>query len=185
MTKVFRVAPLILAVSPLLAAASGRVSDPAGHPIKDAEVCAIVKGVSRNCRPVDPLGLYHISEPGSAKLFVRASGFQPLTVEAVEQSAPVVLQPAAVLRVKIVDAVTGSPIPKGKVILNYTTGQQIGASAPFNAGGVRFTTLGPGDVLIRAEAEGYDAGGPEVVTAIAGKESAVAISMKKRKAPAQ
>ena len=52
-----RIAALsILAASPVLASASGRVVDAEGRPIRGAEVCSVVKGVSTDCRPVDESG---------------------------------------------------------------------------------------------------------------------------------
>jgi len=170
---------LLLATTTLFAAASGRVVDPFGKPITAAEVCTITKVVTGDCRKVNELGYYHVDNPPSLSLFVRASGYQPQKIAAVAQSAPVVLEQAATLRVEVLDAASRQPVAKGTVILNYASGQQIGTSVPFNSKGVRITTLAPGEVLIRAEAPGYEGGGPEAVTAIAGKETGIAISMKK------
>lgn len=176
---------LLVAATPLFAAASGKVVNTDGKPIPEAEVCTIVKGATGTCNKVDALGFYHVAKPPSLSLFVRASGYQPLKIAAIEQSAPIVLERAAILRVEVLDAATRRPVPKGKVILNYASGEQIGAAAPFNSKGVRITTLAPGEILIRAEADGYENGGPEAVTAIAGKETGIAISMKKVQAAAR
>ena len=81
---------------------------------------------------------------------------------------------------RVVDSVTGKPVPSGKLILNYTSGQGIGTAAPFNKNGVRITTLVPGEVLARVESEGYDPGGPEPVHLEGGMEKKLTIGMRRR-----
>jgi Carboxypeptidase regulatory-like domain len=173
----------LLAVSSLLAAASGQVRDPEGKPIDGAEVCNVMHGATMDCVKTDAYGFYHIASPTSQSVFVRASGFRPLVIAAIEQSAPVVLHRAATLVVKVVDAVTGAPVPSGKVILNYTSGLPIGDAAPFNRAGVRISTIEPGTILARTEAEGYEPGGPETVVLREGQETTVLIRMKPAAAP--
>jgi hypothetical protein len=104
----------------------------------------------------------------------------PSQAEAAEQVAPIKLSRAATLTVRVVDSVTGQAVTSGKIILNYTSGQAIGTSAPFNKSGVRITTLVPGEVFARAESEGYDPGGPEPVHLEAGDDKTLTIGMKRR-----
>ena len=169
-----------LAASSTFGAASGRVVGADGKPITTAEVCNVVEGVSKGCVPVNAEGYYHLDAPEGHSVFVRATGYRPQRVAAVEQSAPIVLHRAATLLVKVVDAGTRKPIAKGTVTLNYASGMRVGSAVPFNTAGVRIGSLEPGDVLTRAEAEGYEPGGPLPVTLHEGVEATVTIEMRKR-----
>lgn len=163
------------------AAATGRVLDPDGHPIVGAEACTFnSEGVQTACVKVDAAGYYRMQEPTRRTVLVRASGFVPVEAEAIEQPAPITLARAATLLVKVVDAATGKPVPSGKVILNYSSGQRVGSTVPFNKNGVRITTLLPGEILARAEAAGYEPGGPEPVKAEGGVEKTVTIGMRRK-----
>jgi hypothetical protein len=169
-----------LEASAALGAASGRVVAADGKPVTTAEVCNVVKEATSGCVPVNAEGYYHLDAPEGKSVFVRATGYRPLRIAAVEQSAPVVLHRAATLLVKIVDAASHKPIAKGTVTLNYASGKRVGSAVPFNPAGVRIASLEPGDVLARAEAEGYEPGGPLPVTLHEGIEATVTLEMRKR-----
>jgi hypothetical protein len=170
-----------LGASAALAAASGRVTDVDGKPIRTAEVCNVVEGVTTTCLPVNGEGYYHLDAPEGKSVFIRATGYRPLRIAAVEQSAPIVLHRAAVLLVKIVDAATKKPVAKGTVTLNYASGMRIGSAVPFNSAGVRVASLEPGDVLARSEADGYEPGGPVPVTLREGVEASLTLEMRKKR----
>jgi hypothetical protein len=85
----------------------------------------------------------------------------------------------AALLVRVVDAATGQPIPKGSVTVNVPSGRKIGSPVPFNRAGVRMSTLPPGATFVRAEADGYDPAGPIVVELVAGQEKELTVSLKK------
>ena len=163
----------------LLAAAAGQVVDPEGKPIQGAEACTGAKE-AMECVKTDAHGFYRLEKPSRPKVFIRASGYVPAQADAVEDATPIRLTRAAILTVRVVDSVTGQPVTTGRIILNYTSGQGIGTSAPFNKNGVRITTLVPGEVLARAESEGYDPGGPEPVHLEGGIEKKVTIGMRRR-----
>jgi len=163
----------------LLAAAAGQVVDPEGKPIQGAEACSGEK-LTLECVKTDAHGFYRIEKPSRPKVFIRASGFIPAQADAVEDATPVRLARAATLTVRVVDSVTGQPVASGRILLNYTSGQGIGTAAPFNKNGVRITTLVPGEVLARAESEGYDPGGPEAVHLEGGVEKKLTIGMRRR-----
>jgi hypothetical protein len=164
----------------LMATASGRVVDPDGKPIPGAEACTGEKPAIE-CVKTDAEGFYRIENPSRRRLFIRAKGYVPVQTEAAEHVAPIALQRAAILTVLVVNAKEGTPIPSGRILLNYTSGQSIGTPAPFNKSGARMTTLVPGEVLVRAEADGYEPGGPEVVHLEGGVEKRVTISMRRKK----
>ena len=172
---------LLLVPSALLAAASGRVVDVDGKPVKGAEVCNVVKGATADCLPVNEHGYYHLASPAGSSVFVRARGFTPMRVAAVEQSASVVLHRSAALLVKVVDASSHQPVAAGTVTLNYASGLRIGSILPFNRAGVRVGSLVPGDVIAHSEAVGYEPGGPLPITLQEGHEAAVTIEMRKSK----
>ena len=171
----------VIGASAALAAASGRVVDLDGKPVTIAEVCNVTEGFSTDCVPVNAEGYYHLASPSGHSVFVRATGYRPQRVAAVEQSAPIVLHKAAILLVKVVDAASHTPIAKGTVTLNYASGLRIGSAVPFNPAGVRIASLEPGDVLARSEAEGYEPGGPLPVTLREGVLSTITLEMRKKK----
>ena len=162
-----------------LAVATGQVVDPEGKPIQGAEACTGAKE-AMECAKTDAHGFYRLENPSRPKVFIRASGFVPVQADAVEESTPIKLARAATLTVRVVDSVTGQPVTSGRIILNYTSGQGIGTSAPFNKSGVKITTLVPGEVLARAESEGYDPGGPEAVHLEGGEERKLTIGARRR-----
>jgi len=164
---------------PLLAGATGRVIDPDGAPISGAEVCEFSDGVALRCVKVDARGSYTMENPVRPTVLVRASGFVARTIEAAPLSEPVRLQRAAALAVRVVDAVSGQPLPSGKVMIDLPSGRRIGDFVPFNKGGVRISTLDPGMVFVRATADGYEAGGPMPIELVGGAEQSVRIPMTK------
>jgi hypothetical protein len=164
---------------PALAAASGHVVTRDGAPIAGAEVCELSDSAAPHCVPVDANGAYRMEKPRRATLVVRAKGFVPATVDAAPLAVPVTLQPAATLKVLVVDAKTGLPLESGKVTIHAPTGYRFGEFVPFNKAGVRISTLPPGVVFVRAEAGGYAPGGPVTVELVAGAERAVTVPMSK------
>ena len=162
----------------LMATATGRVVDPEGKPIPGAEACCGEK-LTMECVTTDAEGFYRIEKPSRRSVFIRAKGFVGVEAEAAEHVAPIALERAATLTVRVIDASGGAPVRSGRLLLNYTSGKNIGSSAPFNQSGVRITTLVPGEVLVRTEADGYEPGGPEVVRLEGGVEKRVTIAMRR------
>lgn len=167
------------------AAATGRVVDPDGKPIAGIEVCNILHEVAIDCIKTDAQGYYRIAKPSGVDVFIRGSGYVPRRAAAVESSTPIVLKRAASLLIHVVDADTGQPVPSGKVILNYTSGLQIGKEAPFNRAGVQISSLRPGAILARCEAPGYAPAGPDTVILGEGEQKAITLAMKRRTGAAQ
>jgi hypothetical protein len=171
----------VLAAGPALAVASGRVVGPDGAGISGAQVCEYVEGAPERCVGTDATGAYRIEQVQRPTLLVRAKGFIATRVDAAPLAKPVTLERAAILSVTVVDAQTRQPIPKGKVMLDSPSGRRIGDFVPFNRLGVTISTLEPGDLFVRAQAPGYDPGGPVPVTLASGTRSAVTISLTKTK----
>jgi hypothetical protein len=164
---------------PALAGASGRVVGPDGAAIQSAQVCEFVEGSTENCINVDAAGFYRIEKPTRATLLVRAPGFVAKTVDAAPLAGPVELQRAAILEVSVIDAATKKPVPSGKIMLDSPSGRRIGSFVPFNKHGVRVSTLDPGDLFVRVEAEGYDPSGPVPVTLISGSKKSITVPLAK------
>jgi hypothetical protein len=177
--KIPAVAVLLGLALPAFAAATGRVVGPDGAPVPGAEACEFVDGMPPHCVPVDREGSYRMDKPTRHTVLIRASGFIPATVEAAPLNVPVTLHPAATLKVKVVDAVSGAAVASGRVMINAPSGQRIGEYVPFNKAGVRISTLPPGPVFVRAEAKGYQPGGPLAVDLVGGAERAVTVPMTK------
>jgi hypothetical protein len=166
------------------AVATGRILDVDGKPVPGAEVCEFLEG-RPHCVKVDAHGDYRMENPKRTWLLVRASGFVGMLLQPVPIDVPVKLERAASLLVTVVDAGTRQPILDGKVMLDSPTGRRIGDFVPFNKSGVRISTLDPGVVFVRTEADGYKPAGPVPVTLVSGAEGSVKISMTKTPAAAR
>jgi hypothetical protein len=170
---------------PAFAAATGRVVGPEGAPVPGAKVCESLAGSPERCVTADSQGVYRMDNPSRASLLVRAKGFVAKEVDAAPLSAPVTLQRAAALLVIVVDAGTGLPLPSGRVMIDSPSGRRIGDFVPFSKAGVRISTLDPGDVFVRAEADGYDPSGPVPVALVSGAEQSLKVSLKKTAPPSR
>jgi hypothetical protein len=164
---------------PAATSASGRVVSEDGAAVKGAEVCAVAPQKLEDCVKTDDQGGYTIPATMRPKLIVRASGFVSMVVDAAPLNEPVKLKRAAALRVTIVDAADGKPVAKGRVMLDAPSGKRIGDYVPFNQAGVRISTVEPGIVFVRADAEGYEPGGPVPIELTGGAESSVTVTMTK------
>jgi hypothetical protein len=181
--KVSALAVAFLLAGPGFAAAEGRVVAPDGTPISGAYVCETVEGSGERCVPTDAGGVYRMDKTHRAALLVRARGYVPTTVDAAPLATPVVLQRAATLRVSVVDAQSGKPLASGKVMIDAPSGQRIGDFVPFNAAGVRISTLTPGPVFVRVTSPGYQPGGPLPVDLVGGSERSLTVPMTKSSGP--
>lgn len=171
-------AVLFLLSGPAWAEATGRIVGPDGAAIKGAEVCEFVEGSPERCVTADAAGIYRIAKPTPATLLVRASGYVSKTIDAAPLTVPVELQRAAILEVTVIDAATKKPVPTGRLMLDSPSGRRIGTFVPFNARGVRISTLEPGDLFVRVEAEGFDPSGPVPVTLLSGSKKNLTVSLK-------
>jgi len=171
---------LTLSACPAFAAATGRIVGPDGAPVSGAEVCEFLEGAPEHCVTSDSRGAYRMESPLRTRLLVRASGFVPKTIDASPLGAPVQLKRAASLLVTVVDADTRVPVSGGRVMIDSPSGKRIGDYVPFNKMGVRISTLGPGDVFVRVEAEGYAPSGPVPVELVSGVERSVTVPLKKK-----
>ena len=168
---------LFVLSGPALAEATGRIVGPDGAAIRGAEVCEFVEGSPERCVTSDSAGYYRIAKPAPATLRVRASGYVHKTVDAAPLAAPVQLERAAVLEVTVIDAATKKPVSDGQVMLDSPSGRRIGEFVPFNARGVRISTLAPGDLFVRVMAQGYEPSGPVPVTLVSGEKKALTVPL--------
>jgi hypothetical protein len=168
-----------LLTAPAFAVATGHIVGPDGAPVTGAEICEFVEGAPEHCVKVDAHGQYRMDEPKKRWLLVRASGFVSMMIEPIPIDTPLKLERAASLLVTVVDARTSQPIPSGRVMLDSPSGRRIGEFVPFNKLGVRISTLEPGVVFVRAEADGYKPAGPVPVTLVSGTEGTVKVTMTK------
>ena len=155
--------------SPPVMAASGQVVDPTGKSIEGARACLMVAGREGLCTETDEVGYYLLPDNRALKLRISADGFLPLTLAAVDQSRAIVLDRAASLRLRLLDSASGETIPDGKFTVAYKTGRQVGP-LPTNAAGLLIRTLHPGEVVVRAEAEGYEKSQGQTVSLEPGKQ---------------
>lgn len=171
--------PVLAGVVSLAGAASGVVLDPEGRPIPGARACILVGGEAEGlCVETDEHGLYRLMPTRLPTVRISAPGFLPVKVAAVDQAAPIVLRRAASLWVKLRDAETGEPIPKGEVYVTYSTGARRGP-VPANAAGVRLHTLEPGEVVVTAKAEGYREGRTGPARLEGGRETELVVPLER------
>ena len=170
-------------VGPAFAAATGRVEGPDGAPIAGAQVCEQIPGSPDHCVDADAQGYYRMPDALRTSVTIRARGFLPRTVDAVPQNLPVRLQRAAILMVNVFDAATGTAVASGRVMIDTPSGRRLGDFVPFNKAGVRVSTLEPGEVFVRVEAEGYQASGPVPVDLASGVERSITVRLLKTKKP--
>jgi hypothetical protein len=164
---------------PAMAEATGKVVGADGAPVVGADVCIYSSGQKINCVTTDDSGHYRMENPTLPNLLIQAKGYTTKMVVAEPQKEPIVLTRTAILLVKVVDAITGEPISKGSVSVSLPSGRKVGSPVPFNRAGVRLSTLAPGETMVRAEAEGYEPGGPLVVDLPPGEEKTVVVPMRK------
>ncbi len=179
-TTSIRVAAAFLATLSLASlparAASGHVVDNAGEPVVDARVCLMVAGAEGLCVRTDEKGFFSLPNTRVTDMRIVAAGFLPRIVAAVDQEAPIALDPAASLRARVLDAATGRVIPKAEVRISYASGAQKGPF-PANAAGVHVNALSPGEVVPSAKAPGYRDKSGSVVLLVAGKETVVELRL--------
>jgi hypothetical protein len=151
----------VLAAAPA-GATTGRVAGADGKPLAGARACIQVQGGEGICAQTDAEGWYRLPETSLPKVRITAAGYLPRTVAAVDQEGIIVLERAAALTARLLDADTGAPIPKGELTLDSPSGRKRGPF-PVNAAGLKVATLAPGRVVPRGRAPGYrDAVGQEV-----------------------
>jgi hypothetical protein len=165
-----------LAAAGPAAATTGRVADREGRPIQDARACIQTDAAEGICSTTDASGWYRLPDTSLARVRITAPGYLPRSVAAVDQEGVIVLERAAALRARLVDAVSGEPIAKGELTLASGSGRQTGPF-PVNAAGLKVATLAPGRFVPTGRAPGYrDAVGGEVVLE-AGTETEIVLRL--------
>jgi hypothetical protein len=159
---------------------SGRVVDEAGAPVTGAAACLVVAGAEVLCDATDVEGRYALPASEAVSVRIAASGYMPINVAAVSQASPVVLERAASLKVRVVDAVTGEGLAASEVTLVYSGGRQFGPF-PANQAGLSLPTLPPGEVRAVGRAEGYAETTGETVTLVRGRKTELRLAL--RRAP--
>lgn len=168
--------PLLALLAPPAGAASGRVADREGQPIRDARACVQIEKADGVCSNTDASGWYKLPDTTLPRVRITAPGYLPRSVAAVDQEGVIVLERAATLRARLLDAATGEPIRGGTLTLAASTGRQTGPF-PVNAAGLRVATLVPGRVVPTGKAAGYrDAVGDEVAL-VGGQETEVVLRL--------
>lgn len=152
--------------------------DAEGNPVVGARACLIVGGVEGLCDLTDVEGRYALPASDAVSVRVAASGFLPVNIAAVPQDSPLVLEQAAALLVRVVDAATGDGVEESEVTVVYTSGRQLGPF-PANRNGVSLRTLPAGEVRAVGKAAGYlDATGL-TVTLERGKKTEVRLALRR------
>jgi hypothetical protein len=159
-------------------ALSGTVVDALGIPVEGAESCLISGGQPVLCVPTDANGFWRLTDTAAESIRITKSGFLPATLAPTTPPAPIVLERAAALRVRVVDP-QGNPVGSGTLTLVYASGRKIGP-LPFNRAGMLHPSLPPGAVRVTAEADGWSLPAPVAVTLEAGREREAVVRMTRR-----
>lgn len=169
---------VVLALLPALPAhaASGHVVDSEGKPVSGARACLLIAGADGLCSITDPTGYYGLPETSAPLVRITATGFLAKQVSAVDQEAPVALDRAASILVRLVDRASGAAIPKGQVFLIDSSGKKRGP-VPTNAAGVHVSSLDPGEVVVQGTAPGHADARSETIRLRAGEESEVVLKL--------
>jgi hypothetical protein len=170
------IAPVWLGLGIL--AVSGTVVDRQGMPIEGAEACLTTQGQALLCGVTDANGFWRLPDSAAEAVRVTKAGYLPGSSAVVSQAAPIVLDRAATLLVRVVDG-EGKPVEKGTLTLVYASGRKIGP-LPFNRAGMRTPSLAPGAVRVTAEADGFVLAASGSVTLEAGSEHTVVVRMTRR-----
>jgi len=164
-------------------ALTGTVVDHHGEPIEGARVCYFVETVEELCSQTTAAGYFELPDSRLDTIRVVAAGYLPKKLPAVEQEAPIALQPAAAILVRLVDAGTGEGIADGRVEILHASGAL--RSFPSNRAGVRVRSYEPGLVTVTGRAEGYRPAQPMRVELEAGRETEVEIRMEREEGAAE
>lgn len=168
---------IALAASAPALALTGTVVDGQGDPIEGARVCYFVDSIEELCSLTDDAGFFEVPDSRLDTIRIVAAGHLPRTLPAVEQDAPIVMEAAAAILVRLIDAGTGGPIERGRVEILHSSGKL--RRFPCNRAGVRVRTYEPGLVNVTGLAEGYRTVQQQRVELEAGKEAEVEIRMER------
>ena len=155
-------------------AVSGRVQDEHGNPIVGAQACLMLSKSPTLCVVTDTTGSFRLADTRMLTVRITADGYMPAMVAAVDQEAPVVLQRAASLFVRVVDGASGEALGGGEIVVTDSSGRKRG-TFPFSKAGVRVREIAPGEVSIRCVLAGYSAEASWPASLVAGSESAVTL----------
>jgi len=147
-------ATLLSALATPLLALSGTVQDPDGKPLQGASVCYLLGDEESLCVETDERGFFDLMDSAVDRIRIAAVGFLPQTVAAVQQEAPIKLERAGALWVRLLDDTSGEAIPEGEVFLLLPSGRRQGPF-PTNAKGVQIATLPLGTYRVIARATDY------------------------------
>jgi hypothetical protein len=169
-------------VSLTASAATGRVIDTEGRPIPNARVCHFMDNIELFCGMSKENGEFDIPDSTDMPMRITAEGYLAETSPAVGHQE-ITLKRAPVLFARLVDAATGEPIEKGKLLVVYSSVETKGPF-PTNRAGVRVQrVLKPGEVRLLAKAEGYEDSLPQAVTLKPGEEAQAVLKLKKAAKP--
>ncbi len=175
-----RTATLVLALMGAALPASafeGTVVDGAGRAIQGARACYVVGNVELICSSTNEAGEFELPDSEVDFLRVVADDYLPRSLSAAATVAPITLDLAPTLFVRLIRGGDGKPIADGQVSVVYSSGQLRGPF-PVNASGVRIRrVLPPGDARLVAVADGFKQATARPVKLEAGKHVEIEIEL--------
>ena len=138
-------------------ASSGVVINQKGEPLAGVRVCYSLSGSDGLCASSNKKGEWELPRSGVDRIQLTLEGYLPKKISSGDQSAPVMLELAATLLVKLVDP-SGDPIEEGEIELVYSSGRRIGPIPISRAAGTRIRSLKPGPVVVVGRSKGFGEG---------------------------
>ncbi len=175
---------VVVAATSASRAWTGRVADVDGKPIAGARACLVQADAEELCVDADAQGHYELPSSAVSGIRITAWGFLPKVIAAADRDAPVVLERAAILRARLVDADTGKAIAKGDLRIAYASGTTKGPF-PTNAAGVRVNALPPGEAVPMARAPRYREEKGPIVRLEAGHETEIVLRLHAETPPSE
>ncbi|HKQ62150.1 MAG TPA: carboxypeptidase-like regulatory domain-containing protein [Candidatus Polarisedimenticolaceae bacterium] len=153
------------------------VLDAQGQPLAGARVCYAEGPLEVLCVESDAAGHYELpAEDRVSSIRASKSGYLTQTIPSSERVRPIVMRAAAALWVRLKNAATGEPIPRGELDLAFASGKKNGPF-PVNRNGVRIGSLPAENVALTARAEGFAAAAPRTLQLAAGEETTVELEL--------
>lgn len=161
-------------------AASGRVQDPAGHPIRGARACVMLAPDATGlCVETDDNGLFTLPGAQGTAVRILAEGFLSVDVGAVDHTTPIRLERAAAFEIRVVDDVDGTAVASASLWVVSPNGQRRGPVDLGASGWLRMKTFPPGTYRVLAVAPGYLDGVGDDLRLQAGQTTSAVIRLRR------
>ena len=156
-------------------ASNGTAIDPQGDPIEGVRVCYVAGEVEQLCVETDARGRWQLPASRIDTVRLSADGFVARKISSLPQGEPTILQRAAILVIRLLDA-NGKPIAEGEADLVRPNGKKVGPF-PLKAAGTRIRSLDPGPIVVVGRSDGFKETASPQTELISGDETVIEIRL--------